>query len=199
MTTWCAGIYLTFTFLPIYVEKELGVEHAILASAGMNIWNEVCLLWGGHLADKYGHFVPMKIGTVILCLLSLPLYFWMNREYVTHQSDSLLSLIVTDFVSGMALGLFGGPMQVFMVYAIDDVAVRMSAVGIAYNACHAVFGGTAPLIGSSLSLANFSFVGAYLAILCALSLIALRFMEKRQISYIKHSESSSEIASSPSR
>ena len=108
-------------------------------------------------------------------------------------------MIITDVVSGMALGLFGGPMQVFMVYAIDDVTVRMSAVGIAYNACHAVFGGTAPLIGSSLSLVNFSFVGAYLALLCALSLIALRFMERRQIGQVQQMVSSSGLVGSPSR
>ena len=133
VVTWCAGIYITFTFLPIYVEKELGVDHAILVSSGMTIWNMLWLLVGGHLADKYGHYVPMKVGTVMLCLCSVPLYYLMTREYVVHQSDSLWPLIAADFVSGMALGLFGGPMQIFMVYAIEDVTVRMSAVGIAYN------------------------------------------------------------------
>merc|ERR1712087_440375 len=30
---WCAGNYMTFTFLPIYLQSELGIENALLNSS----------------------------------------------------------------------------------------------------------------------------------------------------------------------
>ena len=67
---------------------------------------------------------------------------------------------------------------IFMVNSINDVVVRYSVIGIAYNLCQAGFGGTAPLIGTALSLYNFVYVGVFSAICCALSFVAMCLWNK---------------------
>ena len=76
-------------------------------------------------------------------------------------------------------------------HSIEDVIVRYSAIGIAYNGCQAMFGGTAPLIGSALSLQNFVYVGVYLSVFCGISTIIVHLMsrwdsqKKAQFDFVK--------------
>ena len=139
----------------------------------------IWLIIGGMIADKYNYYIPIKIGSLILCLWSIPAYYYMKNVYIDNKiNDNYWPLIIADFISAVALGLFGGPMQIFMVDNIQNVIVRYSAIGIAYNGCQAMFGGTAPLIGSALSLENFLYVGIYLSIFCGISTVILHFMSR---------------------
>eukprot|EP01083_Nonionella_stella_P001634 4662_1 len=173
---WCAAGYLTFTWLPIYVQKQLKIDHALLMSSFLMIVLMGCLVLGGYLADKYNYYVVMKVGAVIVCVWGVPAYYLMNSVYVVHQENVLWPLVIADMGFALGLGLFGGPMQIFMVHSIDDVAVRYSAIGVAYNACHALFGGTAPLVGSALSLVNFIYVGVYISVFAAVSAVLVHWM-----------------------
>ena len=124
------GNYITFTFLPIYLQSALDVDHALLTSSVLLIWKMVMLVVGGSLADKFGYFLIMKIGVAVLALLSLPSYYLLNYMYSLEGEGGVWPLIVVDFVTVIGLGLFGGPMQIFMVDAIEDVVLRYSAIGI---------------------------------------------------------------------
>ena len=177
---WCMGGYITYTFLPIYLEKQLGVEHSLLVSSFKVCYHMGCIVVGGIIADSYNYFVPLKLGAAIMCISSFPLYYLMNNVIVVNGLLVVWPLIFSDIIFGFALGIFGGPMQIFMVDCIDDVVVRYSAIGIAYNVGQAVFGGTAPLIGSALSLANLYYVGVYLAIFCGISAVILQFMQRQK-------------------
>ena len=176
---WCAGGYITFTFLPVYLQSQLNVKHALLVSSFLLLSEMICLPFAGILADKYNYFIVMKLGAFIMCIWSFPAYYIMNYVYVENErNDVYWPLILAGFITAVGGGLFGGPMQIFMVNGIEDVVVRYSAIGIAYNACQAIFGGTAPLLGSALSLKSFILVGVYLAIFCAISTVILYFMSK---------------------
>ena len=179
---WCAGGYITFTFLPIYLQSQHRLKHALLVSSFLMLWMMGWLIVGGIIADKYNYYISMKIGSLILCLWSIPAYLYMKSVYIDEElngeNDNYWPLIISDFISAIGLGLFGGPMQIFMVDSIQDVIVRYSAIGIAYNGCQAIFGGTAPLIGSALSLENFVYVGVYLTIFCGISTIILHVMSR---------------------
>ena len=178
---WSAGIYMTDTFLPIYAQHKLGVDYALLIGAGIQILRLPLFALSGHLADLYGEYPLFKYGTIILFTCSFPLYLWMNREYVDHeQSTFLWPFIVTAVVSEIGLGLCAGSMLLVMVSTVGDVTIRMSALGIAYNLSLATFGGTAPTVGSCLSIKNLSFVGGYLSTVSALSFVTVYFMERRR-------------------
>merc|ERR1712136_168150 len=103
-------------------------DHSILVSTLMTFWNMICLLIGGHLADKYGYVSVMKLGSGLQCVCSIPCYYLIYRVNVVNGSNNILPLFITDLVAAMNLGLFGGPMQVFMVNVIDDVVLRYSAI-----------------------------------------------------------------------
>lgn len=83
----------------------------------------------------------------------------------------------------MQIGIFGGPMQIFMVYggSIDsDIGARYSVMGIAYNMSQALFGGTAPIIGTALASTGSNglvYVAIYEVLLCIISGFILYIME----------------------
>jgi len=178
LVPWCAGNYVTFTFLPIYLQSALDVDHALLTSSLLLVWKMVMLVVGGTLADRYGYFAIMKVGVAVLCLLSWPSYFLLEYMYIDRGEAGVWPLVVSDFVTVIGLGLLGGPMQLFMVDSIEDVVLRYSAIGIAYNLCQAIFGGTAPLVGSALTMANLVYVGVYLSACSALSFGILWFLHR---------------------
>merc|ERR1719206_351657 len=123
----------------------------------------VCLVGGGVLADEYGYFAVMKVGVAVLAVWSAPAYYLLHAMHVQGDVTSVWPLVVVDVVTVVGLGLFGGPMQLFMVSAIEDVALRYTAIGIAYNVSQGMFGGTAPLVGSALSMVSIVYVGVYLS------------------------------------
>eukprot|EP01084_Bolivina_argentea_P256307 431486_1 len=179
---WSAGGYITFTFLPIYLQSQLQMHNALLISSFLLIWKMFMLLIGGYIADKICDYLfVMRIGVMILCIWSFPAYYVMQQIYVVYGEYYVFwPLIISDLITGIALGLFGGPMQIFMVNNIDDVCVRYTVIGIGYNICQAVFGGTAPLIGSALSLINFYYVGLYITVFSAISTVILYLMERKK-------------------
>ena len=87
-------------------------------------------------------------------------------------------MIITQFIYGICLGGFGGPMQIFMVDSVSDVGIRYSVMGVAYNLCQATYGGTAPMIGTALSLASILWVAVYVLTVAIVSGLLLHFRDK---------------------
>lgn len=174
-----AGGYITFQFLPTYLQHEIGIHNALLISSFLFVWHMICVVFGGYLSDKYSYYTIMKVGASITAISSFPSYYLMYKVFIIEQSKNIWPLIVADLLTGLGNGLFGGAMQIFMVYAIDDVVVRYSAIGIAYNLCQAIFGGTAPLIGTALSIMKLYYVGIYVAIFSAISAVILHFLQRK--------------------
>ena len=176
---WSCGGYMIYTFLPIYLQSQWNVEHALLVNSFIMCYLMGSLVCSGYLADKYNYHIIMIIGALIVTLWAFPGFYIMNEMYVIKKrNDVYWPLIIGELITSTGLGLFGGPMQFFMVYAIEDVTLRYSSIGIAYNLCQAMLGGTAPLIGTALSLLSFEYVGIYVAISSAVSVLALCIMRK---------------------
>ena len=132
------------------------------------------LLIGGWLCDQLKDYLfIMKIAVFLLFVWSFASYYIMYIVHIIDKQMVFWPLALNDLVTGIALGLFGGAMELFMVDSINDVVVTYTVIGIAYNVCQAMFGGTAPLIGSALSMLKFYYVGAYLSACSLLSLIVL--------------------------
>eukprot|EP01084_Bolivina_argentea_P093687 168455_1 len=192
---WCAGGYMTFQFLPIFLQHEIGINNSLLVSTFMNIWVTFCVVFGGYLADRYNYYIIMKYCAILVMIWSAPAYYVMHQIFIINKHKTLWPLIISDMVTGFGIGIFGGAMQIFMVYSINDVIVRYSAIGIAYNICQSIFGGTAPLIGSALSLIKFYYVGIYISSVCLVSAIALQFMQWKTNKMLKRMPTKDEMQS----
>merc|ERR1711971_1136663 len=145
------------------------------------IWKMCMLLIGGYASDKMNDYLMlMKLACLLLFVSSFVCY------YIMDEHMTLWPLIVNDLITGVALGLFGGAMELFMVDSVSDVVTRYTVIGIAYNVCQALFGGTAPLIGSALSLFEFYYVGAYLSASALVSLLMLQYVSyHRKVEHCK--------------
>merc|ERR1712013_656390 len=139
------------------------VPNAFLANSFMFLWLCLCLLFGGVLSDRLTYVRTMKCSALGLALAAIPSFALVNGF------GGVWPMIFVQFVLGVGLGAFGGPMQLMMVDSIDDVAVRFCAMGTAYNLCQALFGGTAPIFAELMQKAHLTLVGLYLCALAALA------------------------------
>ena len=174
---WSSGFYICFLWLPTYLEntREPNVEHAFIVNSFMFIWICLCLCIGGWISDIFGYFRTMKLSALVLVIVSVPCYLVI--EGLTTNGN-IYPLIINQFIMGIFLGCFAGPMQIFMVDCIDDVVVRYCVMGIGYNLCQALFGGTAPIFSTLLAQIHLTFVGVYIAILSLCALVLLWFKSR---------------------
>merc|ERR1712228_387701 len=175
---WSAGFYITFLWLPTYLENEMKppVEHGFVANSFMFIWVCISCLFGGWISDKYTYFKTMRISSFGLVLLCFPTYLFIQ---VLTDNGQIYPLILGQFVIGFTVACYGGPMQICMVDCIDDVVVRYCVMGAGYNLCQALFGGTAPLVSTFLAQTHMGLVGLYLAILSLLAFILLTWKSRQ--------------------
>ena len=137
---WCAGLYTIFIWLPNYLASELEPNYSLayVVNSCLMCWLLITLIIGGHLSDKYGYFKTMTISCFFTVLISIPSFYLIGT--IIGPENAPWNMISAQFLFAIVLGGFGGPMQIFMVDAIDNVTVRYCVVGIAYNVNQAIFG-----------------------------------------------------------
>lgn len=169
---WSAGFYICFLWLPTYLEEQRdpSVEHAFIANSFMFIWICGSLLFGGWISDKYTYFKTMMVASLGMVIMGVPCYLFV--EGLTKNGE-VYPFILLQFVMGLLLGSFGGPMQILMVDCVDDIVVRYCVMGAGYNLCQALFGGTAPIFSTLFAQVSLGLVGMYIAILSLIALILL--------------------------
>ncbi|MFC5266067.1 MFS transporter [Kribbella qitaiheensis] len=161
-----AGAFnIWFVFLPSYVVAE--DIHALpvaltCAVAGLAAAAVAAPLWG-MLSDRVGRRPLLVAGTLLLCLLAVPVY-----ELVVQ--GSILRLLVADLAIGILLGTL-----VISAHIAErfPVTVRASGIALTYGLATALIGGTAPVVASLLAQHGFSLgIPLYLLGLSAAGLIA---------------------------
>eukprot|EP01084_Bolivina_argentea_P287461 493268_1 len=187
---WSSGFYICYLWLPTHLEHQITptVEHAFIVNSFMFIWICICLLFGGYISDKYTYFKTMRLSVLYLCVVSIFTYWIVQLLTIDGQ---VYPLIIAQFILGFGLGNYGGPMQVMMVDCVDDVVVRYCVMGIGYNLCQAIFGGTAPIFAALLSQTKIGLIGVgiYFSIVAFVALIVLsvkvRQTEQKEILMIQ--------------
>jgi MFS transporter, MHS family, proline/betaine transporter len=117
----------------------------------------------GRLSDRIGRRPVLLGATSGLCLLAVP-------AYALATGGSLPALLVADIAVGVALG---GLVVTAYVAERFPVRVRASGVGMTLGLGTALFGGTAPLIGSALAQAGLRLIiPIYIVVLGAAGLAA---------------------------
>ena len=92
----------------------------------------------------------------------------------------IIVLFIFSFIFGMG---FPAPLQLYMIESTHNLGIRYSLVGLSYNLSQAIFGGTAPIIGTAITVKthNMLWVGVYLASICFMVSIVLLWDIKNSI------------------
>ena len=138
------GFYFLSGYFVSYVEVSgnLSRQQSLLANAVAMASYALLLPLGGKLGDRYGRKTMLIAGSALLALLSVPC-FWL----VT--SGSLPLAITGQLLFVIPMCVYGGGCYTFFV-EIFKTKTRFTSSAISYNVAYAVFGGTAPLIGTML-------------------------------------------------
>jgi MHS family proline/betaine transporter-like MFS transporter len=138
------GFYSLFTYLVNYMKISLKISGADALSIN-TLSLVVMLLWipvFGWLSDKLGRKKVMMSSALCFILFSYPLFMIFN---LATFGSCLLSIIIL----GIILAAYFGPLPALMV-EFFPTRTRYSGISIALNASAVLFGGTAPLILSTL-------------------------------------------------
>jgi MFS family permease len=135
-----ATTYIWNNYLPVYVVRQLHLPlwedlFGVVLTSALDIF--VCML-GGWLADRIGAYRMFFFLTVLMALLSYPLF-----AYVL-AAPSFTRLLEAQIVALTLMGLLVGPAP-GMLAALFPVEVRSTGMAISYNVAVTVFGGSAPL------------------------------------------------------
>jgi MHS family proline/betaine transporter-like MFS transporter len=144
------------TFIPFYIISVYMIEKVFVANfnfsvsqimlvvtSSMAVWATFLPLMG-YLSDKIGEITVMKVAALGMIIFSFPLC------WVIQQSESLvITFLALSILSGLSAA-YVAPSGTFMT-KLFPVSVRCSGISVASGIGSALFGGTAPLIGSLLA------------------------------------------------
>lgn len=138
------GFYFLSAYFVSYVQTtgNLSREQSLLANAAALALYAVLLPIGGRIGDRVGRKPMLVCGSAALAVLAVPCFM-----LVTSGSLPLALLGQALFV--VPLCLYGGGCYTFFV-EIFTTKTRFTSAAVSYNVAYAVFGGTAPLIGTAL-------------------------------------------------
>lgn len=162
------GFYLSFVYLPTYLHHFLHVdlEHAQLINTltmAVVIFAIPCC---GLLSDKIGKRHLLLAGSLAFMSLSIPLYVLLDERNteVIIVTQALFALLVAISYAAIPATLF----------ELFPPQIRFTGLSLPYNLANAFFGGTAPLIATSLIHFTGSLIapGIYLTLASIITLIA---------------------------
>lgn len=138
------GFYFLSAYFVSYVQTSGGLsrEQSLMVNAAALALYAVLLPLGGRVGDRFGRRPMLIGGSAVLALVSVPCFM-----LVTSGSLPLALLGQSLFV--VALCIYGGGCYTFFV-EIFTTKTRFTSAAISYNGAYALFGGTAPFIGTAL-------------------------------------------------
>lgn len=138
------GFYFLSAYFVSYVQTtgHLSREQSLLVNAAALALYAVLLPIGGRLGDRFGRKPMLIAGSAVLAVLSVPSFM-----LVTSGNIGLALLGQSLFV--VALCVYGGGCYTFFV-EIFTTKTRFTSAAVSYNAAYAIFGGTAPFVGTAL-------------------------------------------------
>ena len=165
------GFYFLTGYFVAYVQTagELSREQSLLVNAIAMTSYALILPLGGILSDRVGRKPMLIAGAAVLAVVSVPAFL-----LVTSGSFGLA--LLGQFLFVIALCIYGGGCYTFFV-EIFSTKTRFTSAAVSYNVGYALFGGTAPFIGTWLvSSTDFNASpGIYVAVAAAIVFLVLVF------------------------
>jgi MFS transporter, MHS family, proline/betaine transporter len=138
------GFYFLSAYFVSYVQTtgHLSREQSLLVNAAALALYAVLLPIGGRLGDRFGRKPMLIAGSLAIAVLSVP-------SFMLVTSGSLPLALLGQSLFVVALCIYGGGCYTFFV-EIFTTRTRFTSAAISYNGAYALFGGTAPFIGTAL-------------------------------------------------
>jgi MHS family proline/betaine transporter-like MFS transporter len=172
------GFYFLSGYFVSYVQVtgNLSREQSLLANAVAMALYAVLLPIGGIIGDRVGRKPMLISGAAALAVLAVPCFMMVT-------SGSLPLAIAGQLLFVVPMCTYGGGCYTFFV-EIFTTETRFTSAAISYNVAYALFGGTAPFVGTMLvsatglkSSPGFYMAGA--AVIVLLLLVFTRVPETR--------------------
>lgn len=140
---WTVAYYIYLTYLPTYLETEVGLSKTFSLAATMVelAFMAVLVPFMGLLSDRIGRKPMLLTSCALFIVLPFPLFV------AVGASNVAVILVVLAFAASLAIFSGPGPAAIAELFATN---VRYSALSIPYNVATAVFGGFAPFIATLL-------------------------------------------------
>ncbi|WP_287899899.1 MFS transporter [Arthrobacter sp.] len=165
------GFYFLSAYFVSYVQTagHLTREQSLLVNASALALYAILLPFGGRLSDRFGRKPLLIAGAAALAVLSVPSFA------LVTSGDTMLALLGQSLFV-VALCVYGGGCYTFFV-EIFTTRTRFTSAAVSYNVAYALFGGTAPFIGTALvGASGVPFMpGVYMAAAAAVVLLLLLF------------------------
>lgn len=163
------GFYFLTGYFVSYVQTagELSREQSLLVNAIAMTSYALILPLGGILSDRVGRKPMLIAGAATIAVVAVPAFM-----LVTSGSFGLA--LLGQFLFVLALCVYGGGCYTFFV-EIFSTKTRFTSAAVSYNVGYALFGGTAPFIGTWLvsSTGMNASPGVYVAIAAAIVFLVL--------------------------
>ncbi|MGL3807557.1 MFS transporter [Paeniglutamicibacter sp. R2-26] len=138
------GFYFLSGYFVSYVQVtgNLSREQSLLANAAAMLLYALLLPVGGLIGDRVGRKPMLIAGAAALALLAIPCFMLVT-------SGSLPLAIAGQLLFVVPMCIYGGGAYTFFV-EIFTTRTRFTSAAISYNVAYAIFGGSAPFIGTFL-------------------------------------------------
>lgn len=164
--------YVFTTFVIAYITKTLKLpsNDALIAISVAGILALATIPTCGYLSDRFGRRMWYAVGSIFMGLYAFP-YFWL-----LNTGNIFLIILGTVLAVSVAHPLLYGP-QAALIAERFSTRVRYSGSSLGYQLA-SIAGGASPIIAAAL-LAPYGYQGIaiYLAILAAISLIAVLLLK----------------------
>lgn len=171
-----AGYYIVFVWLASDLSDLIGfsLETALLLSTAALMLGTVLVPVAGMLADRFG---PRRL----LAAAGLLTVFAATPLLSLAGSGPLAAAVAAQLALAAIMAIYLGTVPAVFV-SLNAARLRCSSLSIGYNLATAIFGGTAPLIATTLvSMTGWqASPGLYLAFSALAGLALLGFVPRRQ-------------------
>ena len=168
-----APFYIFTAFVLAYGVNDLGLDknfmlYAVMAGAAVSLFN---IPFFGHLSDRIGRKRMYMIGVVATLLFAFP--------YIALLQTAAPALVfIAVVLSLVPHDMQYGP-QAALIAETFDTRLRYSGAGIGYQLASVFAGGPAPLIATALVPISVWLVGAYIAGMAMIALVATALLPDR--------------------
>lgn len=149
-----ASLLIAITIMPLYfttilgnqIFKEIGfsTSQSMLFNVGALTCNGIFTVLSGYMADKFGFYRQMLLGTLSTAIIAFPAFYLISLPEV-----SLLNICL--FIGLLIIaGCISSGSTLIYITTFFPTNCRYSGVALGVALGWALFGGTTPLIGSFL-------------------------------------------------
>ncbi|PST48055.1 MFS transporter [Bifidobacterium callitrichos] len=163
------GFYTVLTYLPTYLTTTLHTDETLASAAttATLIGYVVFVIFTGYLSDRFGRKRVMLAASVLFVVFTIPAFLLLG-------TGNPVLIFVAEMGMAAILALNDGVLVSFLPETFPT-EVRLSGFAISFNTANAIFGGTAPLVATTLISAtgNALVPAFYLIVIAAIAFVAI--------------------------